>query len=60
MRRVGVWIISALVAMAAYIGLEAAGVHSGSFGLYALTFIAAIVGVALGHTVMSRFGRSPS
>jgi hypothetical protein len=57
MQRVGVWIISAIVAMVAYVGLDATGM--GSLPLFALTFIAAMAGAALGHAVMSRFGRSP-
>jgi hypothetical protein len=58
MRRVGVWIISALVTMGAYVALDATGM--GSIPLFALTFIAAMAGAALGHAVMSRFGRPAS
>ena len=38
--------------MAAYVGLDATGM--GSLPLFALTFIAAIAGAALGHAIMSR------
>jgi hypothetical protein len=44
--------------MGAYVGLDATGM--GSLPLFALTFIAAMAGAALGHAVMSRFGRPAS